>query len=114
MQDTLPFLSRVKWLQLDHKIIELGRILGKYHLSSLLLRVNCSLERSDAYTGVTMLVSGLGYGSEQMSSGLGSSLVLGTMLNIHDNRCPQVVETPGDKIRMVKTVNSGSRGPCRR
>lgn len=114
MQDTLPFLSRVKWLQLDHKIVELGRILGKYHLSSLLLRVNCSLERSDVCTGVTMLVSGLGYVSEQMSSGLGSSLVLGTMLNSQDNCYPQVVEPPGDKIKMVETVSLGSRGPCRR
>lgn len=65
-------------------------------------------------TGVTMLVSGLGYVSEQMSSGLGSSLVLGTMLNSQDNCYPQVVEPPGDKIKMVETVSLGSRGPCRR
>lgn len=42
--------------------------------------------------------------SEQMSSGLGSSPVLGTVLNIHDNCCLQVVEPPGNRIKMVEII----------
>lgn len=30
----LPLLSEVQWLQLDHKIVELEGILGKFQLSS--------------------------------------------------------------------------------
>lgn len=99
----------MKWLQLDHKIIELERILGKYHLRFLLLHINRSLERSNEYTGVTQLVGGLGYVREQISSGLGFSPVLGALLNIHDNCCPQVVEPSGDRKKVVETISSGKQ-----
>lgn len=65
-EDTLLFLNRVKWLQLDHLIVELERILEKYQLSSLLLHINCSPERLSEEPRVTQPVGDLGYFREQI------------------------------------------------
>lgn len=72
MENTLSFLSRVKWLQLDHKIVELERVLEKYQLSSLLLHI--AIQRLSDEPRVTQLVGGLGYVSKQMSLALVSVL----------------------------------------
>lgn len=82
----LPFLNRIKWLQLDPDIVELERILGKYQLSCLLVHI--AIQRLNDKPGVTQPVGVLGYVSKQMSSGFAFSPVWGAMLTINDSCYP--------------------------